>query len=352
MASNRDPRKDYRINRRGRKVTSSSNRSARSKKASAPKPTSSSTRRRGRGTGSRRVTNDGLNRNSRQLQAGVDATRRGTSNTTRGNKLDRKIRNVDKRAAKVTESGGRTQRPPASNNNRKTNLKLQGTWAQKRAGEKAIDREMGINNRLSSILNDERLKMGNKSNSNEERAQRLQTRNKVVEGPKGKAVRKKPLTGGPRGAQGPASPESVKRAKAPVKKQTSVAFDIPQRTNKPATNKPPTPGVKFDPSKRVQTGAAVATLFSPRSDVPARLLAAGSLAKDVYDATRPKDKPKTKTKPTPGMDKGAVARAKADAAETNRQSKASSFDRAFAAARKAGKKTFTWKGKLYTTKLK
>lgn len=56
MASNRDPRKDYRINRRGRKVTSSSDRSRRSAKASAPKPTSSSTRSRGSGTGSKKVT--------------------------------------------------------------------------------------------------------------------------------------------------------------------------------------------------------------------------------------------------------------------------------------------------------
>ena len=58
MASNRDPQKDYRINRRGRKVTSSADRSKRSNKASAPKPTSSSTRSRGKGTGSRKVTSD------------------------------------------------------------------------------------------------------------------------------------------------------------------------------------------------------------------------------------------------------------------------------------------------------
>ena len=56
MASNRDPQKDYRINRRGRKVTSSADRSKRAKKASAPKPTSSSTRSRGSGTGSKKVT--------------------------------------------------------------------------------------------------------------------------------------------------------------------------------------------------------------------------------------------------------------------------------------------------------
>lgn len=62
MASNRDPRKDYRINRRGRKVTSSSDRSARSKKASAPRPTSSSTRASTKGSSKRVTTGQGGSR--------------------------------------------------------------------------------------------------------------------------------------------------------------------------------------------------------------------------------------------------------------------------------------------------
>ena len=118
----------------------------------------------------------------------------------------------------------------------------------------------------------------------------------------------------------------------------------------PGTGKPP----KFNPKNRVvktaTRGTKVATLLNPRSDIPARLLAGAGLAADLL-GNKPKPK-KTKTKPTPGMDKGAVAKAKADAAETNRQSKAASFDRAFASARKAGKKTFVWNGKTYTTKLK
>lgn len=44
MADNRDPRKSYRINRRGRKVTTSATRSTRSKQSTVPKPTSSATR--------------------------------------------------------------------------------------------------------------------------------------------------------------------------------------------------------------------------------------------------------------------------------------------------------------------
>ena len=58
MASNRDPRPSYR--RRSRKtVTSSSNRSARSKKSVAPKPTSSSTRSSTKGSSSRVTTGRG-----------------------------------------------------------------------------------------------------------------------------------------------------------------------------------------------------------------------------------------------------------------------------------------------------
>jgi hypothetical protein len=39
-------------------------------------------------------------------------------------------------------------------------------------------------------------------------------------------------------------------------------------------------------------------------------------------------------------------------AEERRRNSAKDFDRAFAAARRAGKKTFTWRGKSYNTKLK
>lgn len=61
MADNRDPRKSYR--RRNRKtVTSSSNRSARSKKSTVPKPTSSSTRSSTKGSSSRVTTGQGGSR--------------------------------------------------------------------------------------------------------------------------------------------------------------------------------------------------------------------------------------------------------------------------------------------------
>ena len=59
MASNRDPRKSYRTNRRGRRITSSSDRSKRSKKSTVPKPTSSSTRASTKGSSSRVTTGQG-----------------------------------------------------------------------------------------------------------------------------------------------------------------------------------------------------------------------------------------------------------------------------------------------------
>jgi len=62
MASNRDPRKSYRTNRRGRRITSSSDRSARSKKSTVPRPTSSSTRATTKGSSSRVTTGQGGNR--------------------------------------------------------------------------------------------------------------------------------------------------------------------------------------------------------------------------------------------------------------------------------------------------
>ena len=58
MASNRDPQKSYRTNRRGRRVTSSSTRAKRQNQSTVPKPTSSSTRANRRGSGVNKVTSD------------------------------------------------------------------------------------------------------------------------------------------------------------------------------------------------------------------------------------------------------------------------------------------------------
>jgi len=204
MASNRDPRKDYRINRRGRKVTSSSDRAKRSKKASAPRPTSSSTRASTKGSSSRVTTGQGGSR--------------------------ARVKSKAKSTGLIGSTGN------------------------------AKSRYVG-----------------------------------------------------------------------------------PPRSKQPSINRI---------SKQLSRGSKAAAIVNPRTDLPTKVLAAGGLAADLYDSTRKPKAKKTKTKPTPGMAKGAVSKAKKDAKETNRQSKAASFDRAFAAARKAGKKTFTWQGKKYSTKLK
>jgi hypothetical protein len=65
MASNRDPSKSYRTNRRGRRVTSSATRSKRTKASTAPKPTSSATRNNpGSGAKSRPVVTQSAGRPS------------------------------------------------------------------------------------------------------------------------------------------------------------------------------------------------------------------------------------------------------------------------------------------------
>lgn len=128
--------------------------------------------------------------------------------------------------------------------------------------------------------------------------------------------------------------------------------------NQPPRKGPPTPGRGSvnKVGKQLRTAGKLTAAISPRSDIPTRVLAIGALAKELVDQFK-KNKPKKKSKktpmkPSPGMSKGAVKQAKKDAAETNRQSAISSFDRAFAKARKAGKKEFTWRGKRYNTKLK
>jgi len=151
-------------------------------------------------------------------------------------------------------------------------------------------------------------------------------------------------TGAPRGASGPATPPQ----QGPSRRVSGM---IGSRTT-PATKttaKPPGVGNKprFDP--RIKTAAKVGTLVNPRSDLPAKAVAAASLAADAIKALRskPKSKPKPK-KPMASMGSDYKAKEK----EASRKAAASNFDAAFAKARKAGKKTFTWRGKKYTTKMK
>ena len=149
------------------------------------------------------------------------------------------------------------------------------------------------------------------------------------------------IKGGPRGAQGPATPPQQgpsRRVSGMIGSRTTPATKT--KTQPPGTGKPP----RFNP--RIKTAAKVGTLVNPRSDLPAKAVAAASLAMDAVKALQ--NKPKPKKKPMSSMGKNYKAQEK----ELSRKAVASNFDQAFAKARRAGKKTFTWRGKTYNTRLK
>ena len=145
------------------------------------------------------------------------------------------------------------------------------------------------------------------------------------------------IKGGPRGAQGPATP--------PVQGPNRAVKGLIGSRNTPATktvSEPPKVS-----GKTVRTAAKVGTLINPRSDVPAKVAAAASLVADALASRKPSAKKGT-GKPMASRGKDYKQKEK----ELSRKAAASNFDQAFAKARKAGKKTFTWRGKRYTTKLK
>ena len=152
------------------------------------------------------------------------------------------------------------------------------------------------------------------------------------------------IKGGPRGAQGPANPPQ----QGPSRRVSGM---IGSRTTPATKTKTQPPGVgnkpRFDP--RIKTAAKVGTLVNPRSDLAAKAVAAASLAMDAAKALRGKPKAKKGTgKPMASMGSDYKAKEK----EASRKAVASNFDQAFAKARRAGKKTFTWRGKTYNTRLK
>ena len=249
MAHNRDPRKSYRINRRGRKVavTSSSTRSARSKKSTVPKPTSSSTRSATKGT-SKKVSNG---------------------------------------------KGGQ------------------------------------------------------------------------------RAVSSKPTL-----PQGPRQPPVQGPYQKPPKGMLGSRNAVPKT---PATKTPPTPGTKFKAKPKVNPTNAVKPTrrLTPRgggsrsgsNGVKTTLLAGMATALGTGALRNPVSKAKAKAaKVTKAKIKESVGKFNTKDADGTVRSRAKvgpkkvgpkkigtiaeSFDRAFAAAKKAGKKTFEFKGKLYSTKVK
>lgn len=159
---------------------------------------------------------------------------------------------------------------------------------------------------------------------------------------RGRGVSTKP-TGAPRGAQGPANPPQQGPSR---RTPTAIGGDTGRRGG---PNQPAKPGNKprFDP--RIRTAAKVGTLVNPRSDLPAKAVAAASLVGDAIQALRSKPKPTPKPKkPMANMGSDYKTQEK----DLARKAVISNFDQAFAKARREGKKTFTWRGKTYNTRLK
>jgi hypothetical protein len=156
------------------------------------------------------------------------------------------------------------------------------------------------------------------------------------------------IKGGPRGAQGPANPPQ----QGPSRRvPTTMGGDTGRRggANQPARSGPPRPaGPKASRvGSQLRTAAKVGTIVNPRSDIPAKAVAAASLLADLMKQRQQgKAKPAKRGMSSMGKDYKAKERA------LGRKAIAESFDRAFAAARKAGKKTFTFRGKKYNTKMK
>ena len=157
------------------------------------------------------------------------------------------------------------------------------------------------------------------------------------------------IKGGPRGAQGPANPP----VQGPSRRTpTAMGGDTGRRgsANQPAKSGPPRPaGPKAGRiGSQMRTAASLGTLVNPRSDVPAKVVAAASIVSDLLKNTGKGGSKKGTGKPMASMGKDYKAKEK----EAGRKAIASNFDQAFAAARKAGKKEFTWRGKRYNTKMK
>ena len=157
------------------------------------------------------------------------------------------------------------------------------------------------------------------------------------------------IKGGPRGAQGPANPP----VQGPSRRTpTAMGGDTGRRggPNQPARSGPPRPaGPRAGRvGSQMRTAASLGTLVNPRSDVPAKVVAAASIVSDLLRNTNKGGAKKGTGKPMASMGKDYKAKEK----EAGRKAIASNFDQAFAAARRAGKKEFTWRGKRYNTKMK
>jgi hypothetical protein len=97
-------------------------------------------------------------------------------------------------------------------------------------------------------------------------------------------------------------------------------------------------------------GAGEAAIFTAANAAlsPLAKKAGTALGNKIKSAMTPKPTKKVADSFSGQYQKGKVAPSKAPKGQT----KAKSFDNAFASARNSGMKTFVWEGKKYTTKMK
>ena len=168
----------------------------------------------------------------------------------------------------------------------------------------------------------------------------------------------------PRGAQGPRNPP----VQGPNRKVSGIIGTRKGSTSTPKS-KPPTPGLKFRAKNTIKP-----TRLTPRGGGRggdglkqtllagmATALATGALRNPISKAKQTAAKNKLKKSASSvgkynTKDKDGTVRSRAKVGPKKVGPKkvgtqAQSFDKAFAAARKAGKKEFTWKGKRYNTKV-
>ena len=163
-------------------------------------------------------------------------------------------------------------------------------------------------------------------------------------------------TGAPRGAQGPrTAPQQGPNRPSP--RNLTIGGNTGRaggKENQPTRriSGPPTPGRgrvgRVGQQMRASQMAKNAVSAAARRIVGDGSAAAFQMAQMAAETLRQQRARKGTGKPMANMGKDYKAKERA----LGRKAIAQSFDRAFAAARKAGKKTFTFRGKKYNTKLK
>jgi len=166
-------------------------------------------------------------------------------------------------------------------------------------------------------------------------------------------------TGAPRGAQGPrTAPQQGPNRPAP--RSVTMSGDTGRRggVNKYGTertpvakSKVPTPGTKLGKIKPGQMASNVVNAAARRivGDGSAAAVQMAQIAAEELRKRKAREKARKGTgKPMSSMGSNYKAKEK----DLSRKAVASNFDQAFSKARRAGKKTFVWRGKKYNTKMK